>query len=95
MIFYPHELPTTNKLSNSKEVDSLPLTYTEIRRFLSPSTSIIFLTAAIPVLPNIDSLVHQEGVKEEYKWLENTHDDKTSYWVSWAKHPAGKHRSVV
>ena len=38
MISYPDELPTTTKLSNAKKVDSLPSLYTEIRRFLSPST---------------------------------------------------------
>ena len=44
-----------------------------------------------PILPNFDSAVLQQGVKEEYEWLESTHDDKTSYWVPWAKHHAGKH----
>ena len=86
MIFYPDELPTTSKSSNSKKVDSLPSSYTE--RFLSPFTSLTFLTAPIPVLPDLDSLVHQQGVKEEYEWLESAYDNKTSYWVPWAKHHA-------
>ena len=41
--------------------------YTEIRRFLSLSTSLTFLTAPIPVLPDFDSLVHQQGVKKAYE----------------------------
>ena len=64
MISYPDELPITTKSSNSKEVDSLPSTYTEIRRLLSPSTSLTFLTAPVPVLPEFDSLVHQQGKGE-------------------------------
>ena len=87
--------PTTTKSSNSKKVDSLPSSYTEIRRFLSPSTSLTFLTAPIPVLPDFDSVLHQQGVKEEYEWLESAYDDKTSYWVPWDKHHAGKDQSVV
>ena len=31
----------------------------------------------------------------EYESLENAYDGKTSYWVPWAKHHAGKYRSVV
>ena len=61
----------------------------------STSTSLTFLIAPIPVLLDFDSVVHQHGVKEEYEWLESAYDDKTSYWVPWAKHHAGKHRSVV
>ena len=95
MISYPDELPTTTKLSNSKQVDSLPSSYTEMWRFFSPSTSLTSLTASIPVLPDFKSVVHQQGVKEEYKWLENAYDNKTSYWVPWAKHHAGKYQSVV
>ena len=95
MISYLDELPTTTKSNNSKKVDSLPSSYTEIRRFLSPSTSLTFLKAPIPVLPDFDSVVHQQGVKEEYEWLESAYDDKTSYWVPWAKHHAEKHQSVV
>ena len=87
--------PTTTKSSNSKKVDSLPSSYTEIRRFLSPSTSLTFLTASIRVLPDFDSVVHQQGVKVEYESLESAYDGKTFYWVPWAKHHAGKYRSVV
>ena len=76
-ITYPDELPTTTKLSNSKKGNSLPSSYTKIRRFLSPSTSLTFLTALIPVLPDFDSLVHKQGVKDEYEWLECAYDDKT------------------
>ena len=95
MISYPDELPTTTKLSNAKKVDSLPSLYTEIRRFLSPSTWLTFLTASIPALPDFNIVVHQQGTKEEYKWLESTYDNETSYWVPWAKHHAGKYRSIV
>ena len=42
MTSYPNELPTTTKSSNSKKLDSLPSSYTEIRRFLSPSTSLTY-----------------------------------------------------
>ena len=49
----------------------------------------------IPVLHNFDSLVHQQGVKEEYEWLERAYDYKTSYWIPWTKRHTGKHRSVV
>ena len=52
MISYPDELLSSTKSSNSKKVDSLPSSYTEIRRFLSPSTSLTFLTAPIQVLPD-------------------------------------------
>ena len=86
---------TTTKSSNSKQFDSLLLSYTELWRFLSPSTSLTFLTAPIPVLPDFDSVVHQQGVKEEYECLERAHDDKTSDWVPWAKHHAGKHQLVI
>ena len=48
MISYSDELPSSTKLSNSKKVDSLSSSYTEIRRFLSPSTSLTFLTAPNP-----------------------------------------------
>ena len=65
MISYPDELPTTTKPSNSKKVDSLPSSYTKIRRLFSPFTSRTSLTAPIAVLPDFDSLVHQQGVKEE------------------------------
>ena len=95
MISYPDELPTTTKLSNSKKVDKLPSSYTEIRRFLLPSTSLTFSTAPIPVLPNFESVVHQQGVKEEYEWLESAYDNETSYWVPWAKRHARTHRPVV
>ena len=95
MISYPDEVPVTTKSSNSKEVDSLLSSYREIRRFLSLSTSLTFLTAPIPVLPDFESLVHQQGVKKEYEWLESAYDDKASYWIPGAKHHAGKHRSVV
>ena len=83
MISYPDELSLTTKSSNSKKVDSLPSPYTEIRRFLSLSTSLTFLTAPIPILPDFDSLVHQQGVKEEYEWLESAYNNKISYWVPW------------
>ena len=79
MISYPYELPTTTKLSNSEHVDSRPSSYTEIRRFLSTSTSLKFLAAPILVQPGFDSPVHQQGVKEEYKWLESAYEDKTPY----------------
>ena len=79
IISYPAELPTTTKSSNSKNVDSLPSSCTEIRRFPPPSTSLTFLIAPIPVLLDFDSVVHQHGVKEEYEWLESAYDDKTSY----------------
>ena len=46
---------------------------------LSPSTSLTFLTASIPVLPDFDSVVHQQGAKEEYEWLESAYDNMTSY----------------
>ena len=91
MISYPDELPTATKWSNSKKVDSLPSSFTEFRRFFSAFTSLTFLTASIPDLPNFDSVVLQQGIKEEYEWLESTYHDKTSYWVPWAKHHAGKH----
>ena len=91
MISYPDELSLTTKSSNSKKVNSLPSPYTEIRRFLSLSTSLTFLTAPIPILPDFDSLVHQQGVKEEYEWLESAYNNKISYWVPWGKHHAGKH----
>ena len=78
-MIYPGELPTTTKSSNSKKIDSLPWSYTEIRKFLSPSTSFIFLIAPTQVLSDFDSLVHQQGVKEEYDWSERAYDDKTSY----------------
>ena len=77
MISYPDEFPTTTKSSNSKKVDSFPSSYTEIRRFLSPSTSLTFLTALIPVLSDCDSLVHKEGIKDEYEWLECAYDNQT------------------
>ena len=95
MISYPDDLPTATKSSNSKKVDSLLSSYTEPRRFLSPSTSLTFLTAPIPVLPDFDSVLHQQVVKEEYQWLESAYDDKTSYWIPRAKHHAGKYRSFV
>ena len=95
MISYPDELPTTIKSSNSKKVDNLPPSYTEIRRLLSPCTSLTFLTTPIPVLPHFDSFVHQQEVKEVYEGLEREYDDKISYWVPWAKHHAVKHRSVI
>ena len=95
MIFYPDELPTATKSGNSKKVYSLPSSSTEIQIFLSPSTSVTFLAVPIPVLPDFDSLVHQQGVKEEYEWLESAYDNNTSYWVPWAKHHIGKHQSVV
>ena len=63
VIPYPDELPTTTKSRNSKKVDSFPLSYTEIRRFLSPSTSLTFLTALIPVLSDFDSVLHQQGIR--------------------------------
>ena len=66
MISYLDELPTTTKLSNSKEADRFPSSYTEIRRLLSPSTSLTFLSVLIPVLPDFDDIVRQQGVKEEY-----------------------------
>ena len=50
------------------------------------TTSLTFLSAPIPVLPDFGSVVHQQGVKEVYEWLERAYDDKTSYWVPWAKH---------
>ena len=78
MISYPDELPTTTKLSNSKKVDSFPLSYTEIWRFLSTSTSPTFLKALTPVLPDFDSAVHQQGIKGVCEWLERVYDDKTS-----------------
>ena len=78
-----------------QKINSLSSSYTEIRRFLSPSTSLTFLTAPIPVLLDFDSVVYQQGEKEEYEWLESAYDDKTSYWVPWAKHHTGKHWSVV
>ena len=87
MISFPDELPTTMKLSNSEKVDSLPSSYREIRRFVSTSFK-------IPVLPVFDSLIQQQGVKEEYEWLESVYEDKTSYWVPWSKHHAGKHQSL-
>ena len=90
MISHPDELPVTTKLSNSKKVDSLPSSYTEIRRFLSPSTSLTFLTALFSVLLDLDSLVHQQLVKEKYEWLESAYGDKTPYWVPWVKHHSGK-----
>ena len=62
---------------------------------LLPSTSLTFLTAPIPVLPDFHSVVHQQGAKEDYEWLESAYDDMTSYWVPWAKHHARKHQSVV
>ena len=77
MTFYPDELPITTKLSNSKKVDSLPSPHTEIRRFLSPSTSLTFLMAPVPVLPYFDKFVNHEGVKEEYEQLERAYEDKT------------------
>ena len=55
--------------------------HTEIRRFLSPSTSLTFLTAPFSVLPDFDSLIHQQEVKEKYEWLESVYGDKTPYWV--------------
>ena len=95
MISYPDEFPTTTKSSNSKKVDSFPSSYTKIRRFLSPSTSLTYLTAPISVLPDFDSLIHKQGVRDKYEWLESAYDNKTSYWVPWAKHHTGKHQSVV
>ena len=50
------------------------------------TNSLTFLSAPIPVLPDFGSVVHQQGVKEVYEWLERAYDDKTSYWVPWAKH---------
>ena len=94
-ISYPDELPANSKFSNSKKVESLPWPYTEIWRFLSPSTSLTFLTAPIPALPEFDSFVHQQGVKEGYEWLEKAYGNKTSYWAPWAEHHTGKHQSVV
>ena len=67
----------------------------EIRRFLSLSTLFTFLTAPVSVQPYFDSVVHQQEIKEEYERLESVYDDRTSYWVPWAKHHAGKHQSVV
>ena len=90
MISHPDELPTTTKSSNSKKVDSLPSSYTEIRRFLSPSISLTFLTVPFSVLPDFDSLVHKQGVKEKYEWLESAYGDKTPYWVPWARQHSGK-----
>ena len=57
MISYPDELPKTTKSSNSKTVDIPSSSYTEIQRFVSPSTSLTFLTAPIEVLPDIDSVI--------------------------------------
>ena len=54
-----------------------------------------FLTAPIPILPDFDSVIHQQGVKKEYELLESAYDNKTSYWVPWAKRHAGKHQSFV
>ena len=65
MISYADELPTTTKSSNSKQVDSLPSSYTEIQIFLSPSISFTFLIALIPVLPDFDSFVHQQEEVQE------------------------------
>ena len=90
MISYSDKLPKTTKWSNSKAVDSLPSPQTKIRRFLSPSTLLTFLIAPIPVLPDFDSVVHQQGVKEEYECLESAYENKTSYWVPWAKHYSWK-----
>ena len=95
MISYSDEFPTTTKLSNSKKVDSPPSSYTEIWRFISPSTLLIFLTPLIPALPDIDSVVHQKRVKDEYEWLESVYSNKSYYLVPWAKHHTGKHWSVV
>ena len=78
MIFYLDELTTTTKSSNSKKVNTLLSSNTEIRRFLPPSTSLTFLTAPIPVLPDFDTAIHKSGVKEEHKWLESAYDKKTS-----------------
>ena len=75
---HPDEFSTTTIFSNSKNVHSLSLPYTKIQRFLSPSTSLTFLTAPIPVLPDFDSVVYHQGVKEAYECLENAYDDKTS-----------------
>ena len=74
LISYPDDLPKTLNRVIQKYVASLPSSYTEIRRFLSPSTSLTFLTAPIPFLPDFDNLVHQQGVKEEYEWLESVYD---------------------
>ena len=60
MISYPDKLRTTTISSNSEKVNSLPSSYTEIRRFLSPSSSITFSTAPIPILPDFENLVHQQ-----------------------------------
>ena len=90
MISYSDKLPKTTKWSNSKAVDSLPSPQTKIRRFLSPSTLLTFSIAPIPVLPDFDSVVHQQGVKEEYECLESAYENKTSYWVPWAKHYSWK-----
>ena len=78
MMSHPDEFSTTTMFSNSKNIHSLHSPYTEIQRFLSPSTSLTFLTAPIPVLPDFDSVVYHQGVKEACEWLENAYDDKTS-----------------
>ena len=91
MVFYPDELHAAAKSSNSKKDDSLPSLYTEIRKFLSPSTSLTFSIVPISVLPDFDSFIHHQGVKGK----ESACVDKTCYWVPWHKHHSGKHRLVV
>ena len=84
MISYPDELSITTNKVIKKMLIALLIIHRNWK-FLLPSAWLTILTALIPVLPDFDNLVHQQGEKEEYEWLESTYDDKIcSYWVSWA-----------
>ena len=86
VISYPNEHLS---VSTSKKVNSLPSSYTEVRKFLLPSSSFKFVAAPILVIPDLNQSIYDQGVNDEYEWLENAYHNSTSDWVGWAKHHAG------
>ena len=81
--------------SKSKKIPHLPSSYTEIRRFLSPTKVLSIEGAPVLVSPDFDDSIHQLGMNEEYDWLENAHDPTLSFWIPWAKFHASKNRATV
>ena len=94
-ITYPEAPPSAGKANTSKKLDRLPTSYTEVRKFLLPSTSLFFLAAPCPKLPDPESSVYKQGLKDEYEWLESAYDAEKSVWVPWAKHHSSKKRTNV